>query len=420
MTASLKGKIHTKAVAQIESVEDDTTFGPHGGFTAVLSSPRRDRDGDIWPMEEWIQPLPDRITVDADHGMSVSTTIGSARPYFDDAGRLMIDASFSSIPRAQEVRTLIREGHVASVSVAALTDNSKKSGEQKRELLNAGVVAIPANPDAVILEAKDAARKALVDDATPGQLLAGIDAVLDEAINLTRDVDRSILPMEVGQALDMLLGVGETIDDLMECMGVFDPDDMLKSLKAIGNGDRALTQAIHDASVHLGASCMTFEESESEAGVTGAAEGANRKSAIDGTMTIIDFKDSTFRTANGESVTFANHDEARAYFTSMLKSIDDADAEGVELVDIEQIKSASPITGMTMEQFKAALSEVLNPTDSPADDTDSPAEAAAATDEVPAPADEAAEKVDEAAEDVDPKRKADHMLMGLYATQFNL
>jgi hypothetical protein len=137
-------------------------------------------------------------------------------------------------------------------------------------------------------------------------------------------------------------------------------------------------------------------------------------------MTIIDFKDSTFRTANGESVTFANHDEARAYFTSMLKSIDDADAEGVELVDIEQIKSASPITGMTMEQFKAALSEVLNPTDSPADDTDSPAEAAAATDEVPAPADEAAEKVDEAAEDVDPKRKADHMLMGLYATQFNL
>ena len=244
--------------------------------------------------------------------------------------------------------------------------------------------------------------------------------MLDEAINLTRDVDRSILPMEVGQALDMLLGVGETIDGLMECMGVFDPDDMLKSLKAIGNGDRALTQAIHDASVHLGASCMTFEESESEAGVTGAAEGANRKSAIDGTMTIIDLKDSTFRTAGGESVTFANHDEARAYFTNMLKSIDDADAEGVEIVDIEQIKSASPIAGMTMEQFKTALSEVLNPTDSPADDTDSPAEAAAATDEVPAPADEAAEEVDEAAEDVDPKRKADHMLMGLYATQFNL
>lgn len=336
-------RVRTKAMAQIESVEDDTKYGPHGGFTAVLSSPRRDRDGDIWPMEEWIQPLPDRITVDADHGMSVATTIGSARPYFDDGGRLLIDTSFSSIPRAQEVRTLIREGHVTSVSVAALTDKSKKSGEQKRELLNAGVVAIPANPDAVILDAKGT--------------------------------------------------VGATG----------------------GGGDRALTQAIHDASVHLGASCVTFEE-EAEGAASGADDGANVKD-ID---INIDLKDSTFRTADGEEVTFANHEEARAFFTSMLKSIDDADADGVELVAVGEVKSV-PDTGMTMEQFKSALAEVLTPADSPADDIESPAdEAAAATDEVPAPADEAADEVDEAADGVDPMKVADHMLMGLYATQFNL
>jgi hypothetical protein len=71
---------------------------------------------------------------------------------------------------------------------------------------------------------------------------------------------------------------------------------------------------------------------------------------------------------------------------------------------------------MTEEQFKAALQEALNPAESPADDTDAPAEAAAATDEVPAPADEAAVDVDEAAEEVDPDKRANHMLMGLYAT----
>ena len=376
----MEGKIRTKAVAQIESVEDDTKYGPHGGFTAVLSSPRRDRDGDIWPMEEWIQPLPDRITVDADHGMSVSTTIGSARPYFDDGGRLMIDASFSSIPRAQEVRTLVKEGHVGSVSVAALTDTSKKSGEQKRELLNAGVVAIPANPDAVILDAKESKRPGVTIDVTPVVDMEALKAVIAE----------------------LKATVGATG----------------------GGGDRALIQAIHDASVHLGASCVTFEE-EAEGQATGASEGANNKSATgtttDGNIDIkVNLKDSTFSTASGEAVTFANHDEARAFFTDMLKSIDDADAEGMELVEAGQIKSSSPESGMTMEQFKAALAEVLTPTESPADEAESPAEAAAATDEVPAPADEAADEVEEAADDVDPQKMADHMLMGLYATHNNL
>lgn len=137
-------------------VEDSDTGKPHGGFTAVLSTPSLDRDGDVLSREEWVEPLPGRLPLDIDHNMTVEGTIGSFRPYFDDEGRLMMDATFASTPKAQEVRTLIKEGHISSVSVAFMTDRSKKDGTPRRELLNAGVVAIPSNRDAIIFDAKAA------------------------------------------------------------------------------------------------------------------------------------------------------------------------------------------------------------------------------------------------------------------------
>jgi hypothetical protein len=332
-------KVKTKSMATIEQVEDDTQYGPNGGFTAVLSSPRLDRDGDMWPQNEWITPLPSRITIDADHGMSVATTVGSAVPYFDNLGRLLITASFSSIPRAQEVRTLIREGHVSSVSVAALTDNSKKSGTQKRELLNAGVVAIPANPDAVILDSKSEKSGGVTVKVTP---------VLDT------------------EALDRVVAT-------------------IKAATPGGGSDHALLQAIHDASVHLGANCAECMQCAAQAladsDPTGTSDGANVK-GISG-----------------------------------------------DLVDTDITEDEK---SFTLEEFKAAMQEVLNPpsveisaeeetpTETPEETPEAPVEeAAAATEEVPAPAEEAAAEVVEPVAEVDPGNRADHMLMALYAAQYN-
>lgn len=335
--AALTGdtKVRTKAMASIEAVDDDTQYGPNGGFTAVLSSPRRDRDGDVWPQNEWITPLPERITIDADHGMSVATTVGSAVPYFDNMGRLLITASFSSIPRAQEVRTLIREGHVSSVSVAALTDSSKKAGTQKRELLNAGVVAIPANPDAVILDSK----------SEKGGVTIKVTPVLDT------------------QALDTIVAT-------------------IKAATPGGGSDHALLQAIHDASVHMGANCAECMQCAAlamapTADPTGSSDGANTKS--------------------------------------------------LDLLD-EVVTEEEDEKSFTLEEFKAAMQEVLNPpaaevaeitTEAPVEVTDVPApEAAAATEEVPAPVEEAAAEVVAITEDVDPGNRADHMLMALYASEY--
>jgi len=180
-------------------VEDADTDKPHGGFTAVLSTPSLDRDGDILTRDEWVTPLPERLPLDIDHNMTVEGTVGSFRPYFDDEGRLMMDATFASTPKAQEVRTLIKEGHIGSVSVAFMTDRSKKDGTPRRELLNAGVVAIPSNRDAVILSSKS-------DSA---------DKTVEAEVVTTK-----------------------------------------------ANGDMALIQAIHDASCHMGAMCCESADDE--------------------------------------------------------------------------------------------------------------------------------------------------------------
>lgn len=226
--------------ATVESEIGESDEFPNGGFTAVASTPSLDRDGDKLEHEEWITPLPDHITIDIDHEMSVRGTVGSARPYFDGDGRLMIEARFASTQQAQETRTLVREGHIRTVSVAFLTDKSKKSGEPRRELLNVGIVAIPSNRDAVIMGAKDAE---------------------------------------------------------------FDSDALapLRRMVKAAGGDASLVQAIHDAACHLGADCIESALEEATEPKDDPSEESAEKSvdvvvehkfpALSDDITIDDFKE---------------------------------------------------------------------------------------------------------------------------------
>lgn len=285
-------EIIQKALATIE--EADSAEKPNGGFTAVLSTPSQDRDGDQLARDEWQEPLPDRIPIDVDHEMSVRGTVGSGRPYFDEAGRMMLDVDFASTPQAQEVRTLVKEGHIGAVSVAFLTDKSKKDGVPRRELLNAGIVAIPSNRDAVILSAKEfaslSARKAADVDDSPEQLVAGLDATLDQACALIADVDSKSLPEPVAQALDLLKSAEAVVDKLMDSMGVYDPDDgdakgvATQVITKASQAEASLIQGIHDAAAHLGAQCVGAAEPEPDPD-DGSDDGAN-KSTKPNTVTI--------------------------------------------------------------------------------------------------------------------------------------
>jgi len=72
------------------------------------------------------------------------------------------------------------------------------------------------------------------------KLLAGLDAVIDEAGCLTGDMDRKDLPEDLGQALDLLAAAQGLIDKMMWMTGTYDPDDPSRSLrdaKADPDGD---------------------------------------------------------------------------------------------------------------------------------------------------------------------------------------
>jgi hypothetical protein len=90
--------------------------GP-GEFDMILSNGTKDRDGEILHPEDWAQPLPDTIPINANHSNDVSDIVGSGKPFIDNEGNLRVTGTFAATPLAQHVRTLVNEGHLRSVSV---------------------------------------------------------------------------------------------------------------------------------------------------------------------------------------------------------------------------------------------------------------------------------------------------------------
>lgn len=160
-----------------------------GTFEVILSAPTLDRDGDTLLPDQWKTPLPEHITFDSDHGMSVATTVGSGVPRIDEkSGNLIVSGTYSSLPRAQEVRTLVNEGHIRTTSVAFMTLKSQKDGKPgvERELLNGAFVAIPSNREALVLSSKSIEdRRAVV---TALKAIAGsLEATQDRARDALQD-----------------------------------------------------------------------------------------------------------------------------------------------------------------------------------------------------------------------------------------
>lgn len=150
------------ALAAVKAADGDD---PNGSFEVILSAPTLDRDGEVIDARVF-EPLPDHVTFDIDHGMSTATTVGSGIPYYD-GDVLKVKGTFSSIPRAQEVRTLVAEGHIRTTSVAFMdAEREQKDGVThitRAELLNGAFVPIPSNREAVVLSAKAYQAKAATE-----------------------------------------------------------------------------------------------------------------------------------------------------------------------------------------------------------------------------------------------------------------
>src|SRR5690348_10130725 len=147
--------IVTKAVGIVDTTETDE---PNGAFEVVLSAATLDRDGEVIDSRAF-DPLPDHVPFDIDHGMTVQTTVGSGTPYYAEDGSLRVKGTFASTPLAQEVRTLVAEGHIRTTSVTFMAAERVKDEKSidhvvKAELLNGTFTPVPSNREAVVLSAK--------------------------------------------------------------------------------------------------------------------------------------------------------------------------------------------------------------------------------------------------------------------------
>ena len=177
-----------------------------GEFEAVLSVPTLDRDGEIIDPFAFA-PLPSKITIDIDHGMSVASTVGSGTPFYAPDGTLMFRGAFASTARAQEVRTLVKEGHVDRMSVAYRAARYEIDPEdgimhlRSGELLNAAIVPVPSNREAEILSVKTCAScsdaKTVESDPDP----AAADPAAAGPADVTVDPARLVLLAEAEWAL---------------------------------------------------------------------------------------------------------------------------------------------------------------------------------------------------------------------------
>ena len=251
-------KLGLKSTAALLEPGTDDDTSDVGSFHVILSTPEEDRDGENLPAEEWERPLPGHIPFDVDHEMTVMSTVGSGVPTIEDDGLMHVRGTYSALPHAQAVRQLVREGHIRTTSVTFMAKRGA-DGTTVRELLNGTFTPIPSNRGAVVLEAKgakaagDARRVQAIHDhaaamgaACPGgkaarakatgadghdgldaaALAQATDSALDHACELLADVDPTDLPATVQEAIALVQAAGASVDELLDAMGLPDPDDM--------------------------------------------------------------------------------------------------------------------------------------------------------------------------------------------------
>jgi len=149
--------VRKSVTAEITSVDKDT-----GSFSAVLSTPDKDREGEVLNQNEW-KSFPPRIPINTDHDMSVSGTVASAVPTLQPDGKVTIEGTFASTQKGQDVRTLVNEGHITTMSVEFMRSripSTEKGGAPtvSRELVGGAFTPYPINPNARILTSKAGAR----------------------------------------------------------------------------------------------------------------------------------------------------------------------------------------------------------------------------------------------------------------------
>lgn len=160
------------AFATVKAVGDQE--GP-GEFEAILSTGTLDRDGEVIG-EKAFGELPASIPIYFEHDWkSGASPVGRGVPFYE-GDTVKLKGRFASTPRAQEIRSLVVEGVVDSMSVGFLNGKRemKSSGPGAKavktvvsaEMFEGSLTAIPINTTAHVLAAKAMNEKAGARNST--------------------------------------------------------------------------------------------------------------------------------------------------------------------------------------------------------------------------------------------------------------
>jgi len=281
MSADIVRKSVTAQIVDSGSADDPFP----GTFEAVLATADSDREGETATKSEWQLPLPDSIPINPDHTMdNVLLTMGSATPELQEDGTLLIKGRYAATDDAQKLRSLVNDKHVTGMSVEFMrkrTPSNAKGGAPtytvSRELIGGAFTNYPINTHARVLTSKagarnsksDAANIQAVHDASMAlgadcgaqtekslkvsvkadygdsamNLLTGVDAAIDSALELITDYDVTQLPPVIQQFIANVVAADATMDKFMAMAGIADPDEQ----SGFDDGSKSLTtKAISD------------------------------------------------------------------------------------------------------------------------------------------------------------------------------
>lgn len=225
-------------IAELRSIVEDVdpVLAPEGGAHVVA------RIFDNWLM----QPVRDAIAAGAISGMSFRFSVvreawetADGKPIRDEQQLMdcLRQSVYEDMPdEALPVRTLkeLKVPEVGPVVWPAYADTSVgvrskiidlgklASGDPEQRKLLARAVFMVDDAEAVT-EPPSSARAEGDDD--PAALASALDATLDQACQLIDGVDTSALPSEVAQACALITAAETIADELLDAMGLPNPDE---------------------------------------------------------------------------------------------------------------------------------------------------------------------------------------------------
>lgn len=159
-----------------------------GSFTAVASSPKTDRHGEVVDQAGWdlknFKKNPVLLWAH-DH---TQMAIGKATRVWMSEGKLMFKGVWQeATDLGKAAKQLVEDGILKTFSVGFLPSEMDGNTYTKQELLEISLVNVPANPDAMML-----AYKSLKDNGFTSKTIKdiGIDTlVVDKLVSMEKDIE---------------------------------------------------------------------------------------------------------------------------------------------------------------------------------------------------------------------------------------